>query len=60
MEIEITVEYVHTTLNKVYSIDREISAEELKEFQESNHPIKLGFTYERDYSEAKEQEPETV
>jgi hypothetical protein len=56
----IYVEYLHSTLNKVYSIDREISDAELKEFQESNNPLELGFTYERDFTEAEEQKPETV
>jgi hypothetical protein len=56
----IYVEYLHSTLNKVYSIDREISDAELKEFQESNNPLELGFTYERDFIEAETEKPETV
>ena len=37
----IYVEYLHTTLNKVYSIDREISDAEFNEFQESDNPKEL-------------------
>jgi uncharacterized protein YlaN (UPF0358 family) len=56
----LNIQYHHTTLNQIYSIDREISYPEFLKFQESNNPKELGYTYERDYSEAKEQEPETV
>lgn len=56
----IYVEYLHNTLNKVYSIDREISEEEFYKFQKSDNPKELGFTYERDFIEAEEQKPETV
>jgi len=53
MEAEfIKVEYVHVELNKVYSINREISFNEFLNFQESDNPLDLGFTYERDYTEA--------
>jgi hypothetical protein len=56
----IYVEYLHTTLNKVYSINREISVSEFYKFQESDNPLQLGFTYERDFNEAIEQKSETV
>ena len=56
----IYVEYLHTTLNKVYSIDREISDAEFNEFQESDNPKELGFTYERDFIEAETEKSETV
>jgi len=53
MEAEyIKIEYVHNELNKVYSINREISLHEFLDFQESDNPLNLGFTYERDYTEA--------
>jgi hypothetical protein len=54
------IQYHHTTLDKIYSIDREISYPEFLKFQESNNPIKLGFTYERDFKPTDEQESETV
>jgi len=51
MEAEyIKVEYVHNELNKVYSINREISFDEFLNFQESDNPLNLGFTYERIYN----------
>ena len=56
----IKIEYHHTTLNQIYSIDREISYPEFLKFQESDNPLELGYTYERDFTEAEEQKPETV
>ena len=61
METEIKkIEYHHTTLDKVYSIDREISFNEFLNFQESDNPINLGFTYERDFKQAETTQPETI
>jgi hypothetical protein len=54
------VEYLHTTLNKIYSIDYEISIAEFYKFQESDNPLDLGFTYERDFTEIHPAKPETV
>ena len=56
----IYVEYHHTTLNKVYSIDYEISYPEFLKFQEADEPKLLGFKYERDFREAETEKPETV
>jgi hypothetical protein len=61
METEIKkIEYHHTTLNKVYSIDREISIDEFYKFQESDNPETLGYKYERDYPSITAAQPETV
>lgn len=56
----IKIEYHHTTLNQIYSIDREISYPEFLKFQEADEPKLLGFTYERDFREADAEKPETV
>ncbi len=55
-------EYLHIASGKVYSHseDYEDTYPQFLKFQESNNPKELGFTYERDYKQAKEQEPETV
>jgi hypothetical protein len=58
----IYVEYLHITLNKVYSLDKQYpeGSPEFNEFQESNNPKELGFIYERDFSEAETEKSETI
>jgi hypothetical protein len=56
------IEYLHLATQKVYSCDKEYTTdtEMYWAFQQSTNPKELGFTYERDFTEAKEQEPQTV
>jgi hypothetical protein len=56
------IEYLHINLQKIYSIDVEYStdSEEFYCFQQSDNPEKLGYKYERDFTEAATTEPETV
>ncbi len=58
----IYVEYLHLKSNKVYSHSEEFTTdtEMYWNFQQSNQPELLGFTYERDFREAETEKPETV
>lgn len=58
----IYVEYLHLKSNKVYSHSEEFTTdtEMYWNFQQSNQPELLGFTYERDFREAEAEKPETV
>jgi hypothetical protein len=58
----IYVEYLHLKSNKVYSLDKQYpeGSPEFNEFQESDNPKELGFTYERDFIEAETEKSETV
>lgn len=58
----IYVEYLHLKTNKVYSHSEEFTTdtEMYWNFQQSNQPELLGFTYERDFREAETEKPETV
>lgn len=58
----IYVEYLHLKTNKVYSHSEEFTTdtEMYWNFQQSNQPEDLGFTYERDFREAEAEKPETV
>jgi len=58
----IKIEYLNLKSNKVYSLDKQYpeGSPEFNEFQESDNPLELGYTYERDFTEAEEQKPETV
>jgi hypothetical protein len=60
--IEIYAEYLHLKSNKVYSLNKQYpeGSPEFNEFQKSDNPKELGFTYERDFIEAETEKPETV
>jgi hypothetical protein len=56
------VEYLHIALRQVFSHSQEFlsNSEMYWAFQQSTNPLELGFTYERDFTEAIEQKSETV
>jgi hypothetical protein len=47
--IKLKIEYLHTATNNIYFIDYEISEQELYDFQSSEDPEELGFTFDRVY-----------
>jgi hypothetical protein len=49
--MEFLIEYLHVSSNNIYYINRIINQEEYDEFQESENPEDLGFTYICNYSE---------
>lgn len=52
------IEHLHAKLNLVYYIDYEIDADLYNQFQESETPEVLGFTFDRVYVEPVPLDPE--
>jgi hypothetical protein len=49
LKTEYLIEYLHTSTNNIYSINYEINKDEYDEFQKSDNPEELGFTFDRAY-----------
>ena len=47
--MEFLIEYLHVSSNNIYYINRIINQEEYDEFQKSDNPEELGFTFDRIY-----------